>query len=116
MRHRSAHSPSPSVVGRAFELEVIGEFLQGASDMGGALLLLGELGVGKTALLDATGDLGKALGFRVLRTSGAEFEADVNYSGLNQALLDLSFLLPRLNPAYGGALSVALGLGRAEPA
>jgi DNA-binding CsgD family transcriptional regulator len=103
------------VVGRDWELEFMGGFLRDASEAGGALLLLGELGVGKTALLQATGQLAETFGYRVVRTSGAEFEADVNYSGLNQALLALSDNLASLNAVHKEALSVALGLGKGEP-
>jgi len=112
MSHRQPHSSGQTVVGRDWELEFMGGFLRDASEAGGALLLLGELGVGKTALLQATGQLAETFGYRVVRTSGAEFEADVNYSGLNQALLALSDNLASLNAVHKEALSVALGLGR----
>jgi DNA-binding CsgD family transcriptional regulator len=115
MRLPATPTPDAAVIGRERELELITEFLHEASEAGGALLLLGELGVGKTALLDATGDLAKQDGFHVLRISGVEFESDVNYSGLNQALLALSDHLPRLSSVYREALSVALGLGSGEP-
>ena len=115
MSHPIRQDARGGVVGRDRELELMDGFLHDASETGGALLLLGELGVGKTALLEATGLLADAWGFRVLRASGVEFEANVSYSALNQALLVLSDEFPKLNTAHQEALSVALGLGKGEP-
>ena len=115
MGHRKTRDPHQSILGRDRELALMEEFLRDGSETGGALLLLGALGAGKTALLEATADLAETLGHRVVRISGAEFEADVNYSGLNQAVLALSDQLPSLNPVHREALSVALGLGKGEP-
>ena len=63
---------------------------------GGALLLSGEPGVGKSALLDAAEETAAAAGIRVLRAAGAEFE-DVSFCGLNQLLLPLRGDLGRLD-------------------
>jgi MoxR-like ATPase len=76
-----------ALVGRGRELELIRSFLDGAAVGGGALLLWGEPGVGKTALLDAAAEAASAAGFRVLRAAGAEFEAEVGFSSLSQLLL-----------------------------
>jgi DNA replication protein DnaC len=87
-----------TLVGRDRDLERISEFL-GAANRGGALLLSGEPGVGKTVLLDAVPDAASAAGTRVLRAAGVEFEADVSYSGLNQLLFPPSSVcsVPRNN-------------------
>ncbi|MFE6888486.1 AAA family ATPase [Streptomyces sp. NPDC057694] len=78
---------------------------------GGALLLSGEPGVGKSALLDAVAAAAERDGTRVLRASGAEFEADISYAALNQILLPLQGLLGRLGSPGREAVSVALGFG-----
>ena len=61
--------------GRGRELTLIAAFLDRARGAGEALLLTGEAGTGKTALLDAAAEMAAATGTRVLRASGAEFEA-----------------------------------------
>jgi DNA-binding CsgD family transcriptional regulator len=102
-------------VGRDEELGVIQAFLGRAATDGDALVLLGEAGVGKTALLDAAADAASAGGTRVLRTRGVEFEAEMSFSGLNQALVALLGDLPLLGAAQRDALNVALGLGDGNP-
>ena len=76
---------------------------------GGVLLLSGEPGVGKTALLDVAAAEAAASGLRVLRAGGVEFEADISFSGLNQLLLPMLEDLSRLDGSPRDALSVALG-------
>jgi DNA-binding CsgD family transcriptional regulator len=100
-----------SIVGRERELELLDAFLASAATNGGALLLTGEPGVGKTGLLDITADVAAAAGSRVLRAAGIEFEAGMSYAGLNQVLLPLLEGLSDLPPLQRDALNVALGFG-----
>ncbi len=104
-----------NLFGRGVELHRIAGFLDRAQHTGDTRLVRGEPGVGKTALLDAAAELAEAAGMLVLRASGAEFEADVSYSGLNQLLLPLRAELGRLAPGEQDALSVALGFGPGPP-
>ncbi len=104
-----------ALTGRDGDLDVVHTFLADASVSGTALLLTGEPGVGKTALLDAAHDAAMAAGIRVLRAAGVEFEADVSFSGLNQALLPLGEELAELSATYQDALKVALGLIAGPP-
>ena len=97
--------------GRGVELHRIARFLDRTQHTGDTRLVRGEPGVGKSALLDAAADQARAAGTIVLRASGAEFEAEVSYSGLNQLLLPLRDELDRLPPGSQEALSVALGFG-----
>ncbi|MFI5896354.1 LuxR C-terminal-related transcriptional regulator [Actinoplanes sp. NPDC051513] len=85
------------VVGRASELRRIDATLRD----GGALLVVGDTGTGKSALLDAVAGGGG----RVLRAAGVEFESQIPFAGLHQLLLPVM----RDAPA-GPALRVALGL------
>lgn len=97
------------LVGRERDLNhILGSFER---DAAGTLLLSGEPGVGKSAVLDALARAAVQDGTRVLRAAGAEFEADVGYSALNQVLLPLHGLLDRLPAPSREALSVALGFG-----
>ena len=93
--HRPAGQPPRSacdgsaLAGRGAELELIDSLLVGHGRGGSGLLLSGGPGVGKTALLDVAAARGTELGMRVLRASGAEFEARISFSALHQLLYPL---------------------------
>jgi DNA-binding CsgD family transcriptional regulator len=108
---RPAEPRPGDLIGRDRELELIGEFLDRAIGRGDALLVVGEPGVGKTALVDAAVDHAVASGFAVLRASGVEFEADIPFSGLHQLLSPLAGRIAQLGDAHRMALNVALGFG-----
>ncbi|GID32204.1 transcriptional regulator [Paractinoplanes brasiliensis] len=97
--------------GREAELARIRGLLDSMRRGGDVLMVRGEPGVGKSALLAAAAELGAAEGVRVLSSNGFEFEADVSYSLLNQLLLPLHTDIRRLPPALRDALTVALGFG-----
>jgi DNA-binding CsgD family transcriptional regulator len=108
--------PGPtSLVGRDQELSAISSMLAGRAMSDRALLLVGEAGVGKTALLDAAASAAAEAGHRVVRVDGVEFEADIGYSALSQAVLPHQALLDRLEGFHRDALLVALGLREGEP-
>ncbi|MFY9668518.1 MAG: AAA family ATPase [Trebonia sp.] len=104
-----------ALIGRDGELEIIAGFLEQAAAEGGAFLLVGEPGAGKTALLDAAADAAEETGIQVLRAGGVEFEADLAYSGLNQVLLPVFGQFERLGATHRDALNVALGYGDGPP-
>lgn len=115
---RTVPSPEPlpePLPGRARELAVISEFLVRAAHGGGALLIRGEPGIGKTALLDAAAARAAAAGTRVLRASAAEFEAHIPFACLHQLLLPAADELAALPGSLRMALTVALGLGGGRP-
>ena len=104
------------LVGRRAEREVVDRLLAGArAGRSGALVVRGEAGIGKTALLEGVRDGAVSAGFRVGHAVGAESEAEFAYSGLHQLcgpLLDRAGALPEPQQA---ALGVAFGL-RVGPA
>ncbi len=102
-----AHRPQ-ELTGRDQDLAVIRAFVDELPAQGGVLLLSGEPGVGKSALLDAAEDIATVGGIRVLRAAGAEF-GEVSFSGLNQLLLPLRAELDGLDGLQRDALNVALG-------
>jgi DNA-binding CsgD family transcriptional regulator len=104
-----------ALAGRDEDLGVIRAFLDEVSTGGAALLLTGEPGVGKTALLDAAQERAMAAGIRVLRAAGARVEADASFSGLSQVLLPLGEELAGLSAAQREALKVAQGLAAGRP-
>lgn len=99
------------LIGREPEMDRIRLFLATATTEGGALLVTGEPGVGKTGLLNAASEAASAAGMRILRAAGVEFEAGTSFSGLNQLLLPLLDALPQLPAVHRDALNVALGFG-----
>ncbi|MEV4752342.1 LuxR C-terminal-related transcriptional regulator [Streptosporangium sp. NPDC049248] len=75
---------------------------------GGAVVLRGEAGAGKTALLDAAAARGGAM--RVLRTTGVESESDLAFAALHQVLWPVAGLLDTLPEPQRDAVRAALGL------
>jgi AAA ATPase domain len=106
-RRGQAHQPW-ELEGRAQELALIGAFVDELPAHGGALLLSGEPGIGKSALLDAAEETAAIVGIRVLRAAGVEFE-DASFCGLNQLLLPLRGDLGQLDERQRNALNAALG-------
>jgi DNA-binding CsgD family transcriptional regulator len=99
----------PELVGRRAELEVVSAFLNSCAGDGAALMLAGDPGVGKTALLEAAVAAAAQSGMLVLRAAGVQFEAAISFSGLNEALLPLHREFVALAPTQRNALNVALG-------
>jgi DNA-binding CsgD family transcriptional regulator len=74
-----------------------------------ALVVQGEPGVGKTALLDYLA--GQASGCRVARTAGVQSEMELAYAGVHQLLTPMLYRLERLPGPQREALRTAFGLG-----
>ncbi|MCD5310559.1 LuxR family transcriptional regulator [Kineosporia babensis] len=75
-----------------------------------SLVLRGEPGVGKSALLDAVAAEAHECGMRVLRACGVEAEAELPFSGVHQLLYPLREYIDRLPGAQRDALNRAFGL------
>ena len=105
------HGWTSQLIGRERELATLGSFLGEAAVDGATLLLTGEPGVGKTALLVAAAGMATTDGVRVVRGGGVEYETDVSFAGLHQLVDPLSDDLRRLPPSSRVALEVALGIG-----
>ncbi len=98
------------LVGRTAELERIDALLERYSWVHPALLLRGDRGVGKTALLDAAAARATARGMQVVRAFGAEFEAGLSFSALHQLLYPLRDRMDRLDRQHRKALQQVLDL------
>jgi ATP/maltotriose-dependent transcriptional regulator MalT len=95
--------------GRDRERDRIGELLKAArASRSGALVLRGEPGVGKTALLEDTQD--RATDMHVLRARGVESEAELPFAALHQLLRTGLGHLDRIPAPQAEALQAALGL------
>jgi len=76
---------------------------------GRALVVCGEAGVGKTALLDYLAD--NASGCRVVRTAGCQSEMELAFAALHQLCTPLLEGLTRLPAPQRDALRIAFGMG-----
>ena len=100
------------LVGRTPERTRIDSLLADAREgKSGALVLTGEAGVGKTALLDYAAEA--AEGFEVLRAIGIQSEASLAFSGLMQLVRPALGSLDHVPEEQRGPLERALGLGQA---
>ena len=96
------------LLGRQREQEALDRLLEAArGGAGGVLVVHGEPGVGKTALLDYAVDAGR---FRVVRTVGVEEEIELPYAALHQLCAPMLELSERLPDPQRDALAVAFGL------
>jgi DNA-binding NarL/FixJ family response regulator len=96
------------------ELAAIDRVLENArAGRGGGLVLRGEAGTGKSALLDAAAH--RAHGMTVLAAAGAEAETALAYAALHQVLRPVLGRLDGLPEPQAAALQVALGLRASAP-
>ena len=72
----------PGLVGRTGELRALRDFLLQATDRGAALVVCGQAGAGKSALLEATVQAARDDGMRVLRCAGIRGSNPPDLSGL----------------------------------
>jgi DNA-binding CsgD family transcriptional regulator/tetratricopeptide (TPR) repeat protein len=97
------------LVGRGPQIRRLDRLLAGIrTRRGGALLLTGEPGVGKTALLRYL--IAQGSDVNVLATTGVESEGSLPFAGLGDLLRPLLPRLPTLPEAQANALSAALAL------
>ena len=102
------------LVGREQERARIERLLGDArAGRSGALLLVGEAGIGKTALLEHARAEAAAAGMPVLRARGMQTETDIPFAGLSELLGPLLDRLDAIPPTQAAALRGALALGEA---
>ncbi len=106
--------PEWQLLGRRRERELLNRVLEAAGEGdGGALVIHGEAGVGKTALLEYAVEAARA--FRVLRTVGVEAEMELPFAALQQLCTPIFELNQHLPPPQRDALAVAFGLSAGQP-
>jgi DNA-binding CsgD family transcriptional regulator len=98
-----------SLLGRRRDQEALDRLLAGArAARGQALVIRGEAGIGKTALLDYLVD--EASGCTVAWATGVQAETELPFAGLQQLLGTMLAPLERLPDLHREAIEVALGL------
>jgi DNA-binding CsgD family transcriptional regulator len=96
--------------GRDSERAEIWALLEAArASRSGALVIRGEAGIGKTALLEDARE--RAADMQVLQARGVESESELPFAGLHQLLRPALHLIEWLPGPQAAALSGALGLG-----
>jgi DNA-binding CsgD family transcriptional regulator len=99
------------LVGRGNEQGRIDALLDAArGGMSAALVLVGEPGIGKTALLEHAS--ASAAGFRLLRARGVQSEAELAFAALLELCRPILDRLERLEPRQAEALRATFGLSK----
>ncbi|ONI74055.1 LuxR family transcriptional regulator [Kribbella sp. ALI-6-A] len=107
-------SESPVLRGRRQECAALDDVLRDLrAGQSRVLVLRGEAGAGKTALLDYLADAAPA--GRTTRAAGVEPEAEIAYSALQQLCSPLLAHLDRLPQPQRDALSTAFGMSPGQP-
>jgi DNA-binding CsgD family transcriptional regulator len=106
--------PRVGLLGRQREREALERLLEVArGGRGGVLVIHGDPGVGKTALLEHAVEAGPD--FRVVRAGGVEGEMELAFAALQQLCAPILGLSERLPDPQREALSVAFGLSAGRP-
>ena len=98
------------LIGRADEIARVDALLGRVRDRGGALLIRGEPGIGKSALLDRARGQASSLGARTLATVGVESESELAFAGLHQLLAPIGSRIEGLADPQRQALDAAFGV------
>lgn len=102
------------LLGRADEVAGIHRLLDGAHrGVSAALIVCGDPGIGKTALLDEI--VATAAGFTVLRARPLQTESELPFAGLSDLLRPLLPLLDRIPEPQAAVLAGALAIGPPTP-
>ena len=103
-------------VGRDAVLRLLSEALTAPADRGGAFLLLGEPGIGKTTCLAAAEAMAREAGHLTLGTAGNKAETKLPFAGLHRLLQPLLASTDTLPDVQRRALRTVLGLYEGGPA
>ena len=108
----AARGPPP-LLGRAGERQLLDRLLKSVREgHSGVLVVRGEAGVGKTALLQYCAR--QASGFRVAQIAGVEAEMELPFAGVQQLCGPMFDRLAALPEPQRDALKVALGVSSGE--
>ncbi|MGW1163449.1 helix-turn-helix transcriptional regulator [Streptomyces sp. NPDC002519] len=100
----------PVLTGRDTHLAVLDSALAHIASAGASVLLRGDPGMGKTALLNAAEAAARRAGLRVLRMAGAEAESSLPFAALHQVLWPLLDDAGALTEEQRDVLESALGV------
>lgn len=104
---------SVQLLGREHDRAVLDDLTVRARTGGQVLVLRGEAGIGKTALLDYVG--AHADGFTVTRVAGVQADMELAFAGVQQLCAPLMAQVTAVPPPQRAALEVAFGYGSGPP-
>jgi DNA-binding CsgD family transcriptional regulator len=111
---RGPSAPGGLLRGRRDECAVVDALLKaGRGGHSGALVVRGEAGIGKTALLEYA--IESASDLRIARAVGAESEMELPFAALHQLCAPLLDWLDRLPAPQRDALAITFGLSAGAP-
>src|SRR5262245_52063007 len=101
----STSMESHELIGRDRELQVLAECIDATRrSTGGAVLVRGEAGIGKSSLLEATRSRAAASRFQILTATGVQSECRLPFAGLHQLLRTVFDHVDRMPESYGHAI------------
>lgn len=100
--------------GRDQELALVHDLVERAGERGGALVVRGEPGIGKSALLEAATGRAARRAMAVSGAAGVQAETHLPFAGLHQLLMPLLGSADALPARQREALLGAFGMGAAE--
>jgi DNA-binding CsgD family transcriptional regulator len=112
--HAGPGASAPPLFGRDQELARVRDLIDGVSDGGAALVIRGEAGVGKSALLAQAVEWGVERQFSVLTVTGVQSEGRLAFAGLHQLLHPFLGALRDLPGPQRGALETAFGIAQGD--
>jgi DNA-binding CsgD family transcriptional regulator len=98
-----------ALLGRTVELARLDGLIGDIGERGAALVVVGEAGIGKSALMDAAAQRAAAAGVQVLRASGVPSETQLAFAGLDQLLRPQVHRIDALPAPQRDALRAAFG-------
>jgi DNA-binding CsgD family transcriptional regulator len=104
------HDDAVRLYGRARELDTLNQVIDHAADGGGAVVVRGEAGIGKSSLVAEARRRAAALGMRILDLHGVQSESHLPFAGLHQLLQPLLAQLEILATPQRAALEAAFGM------
>src|SRR5580698_4851725 len=103
----------PTLLGRESEVRLVGELLDRVADHGGALVVSGGPGIGKSALLGQAVQGARERGMLVLKVTGVQSEAVLPFAGLHSLLQPLLGRVDALGAPQRDAVLAAFGMTEA---
>jgi hypothetical protein len=100
----------PKLIGRDNDLKALVEMIEAVGDGGKAVIVRGEAGIGKSALLRAVAHQAAAHGFYVLGSTAVQSEVELPFAALHILLLPVVGAVDTLPATSRHALETAFGL------
>jgi DNA-binding CsgD family transcriptional regulator len=109
-------TPDHGLYGRQTERKELDQLVADVrAGQGRVLILRGEVGTGKSALLDYLASRASRAGYRVARVAGVESEMELAFAGLHQLCAPMLSRAERLPTPQREALRTAFGLAAGPP-